>query len=305
MDKTFEEIEKRLITQRAMLRIALANAQDRDALSALVHAKKRGIAKGILIGDTARIASLLAEMDEPAAHYDLIPCEGEIESAKMAISLVRNGGADIPMKGIMQTSAFMKAVLDKENGLLPPGALLSQATVLEDTARGRITIISDCAVNISPDLHAKQKIILNAVRLAWVLGIECPKVAVISAVEVVKESIPSTVDAKALAEMDWQDCVVDGPLALDNAVSAEAAGHKGIKSRVAGCADILLMPDLCTGNVFTKSLTFYAGLPSAGVLCGTTSPVIMTSRTDTPQNKYHSILIAMAQSVSEKEKPIE
>jgi phosphate butyryltransferase len=197
------------------------------------------------------------------------------------------------MKGLLQTSAVLKAILDKEKGLVPPGGRLCHATVLEDPSRGRMMIISDCAVHIAPDLEAKVKIIKSAVALAHKMGMECPKVAVIAPVEVPKSSIPSTMDAKALSEMAWADCIVGGPFALDNAVSLEAAQRKGIDHPVAGAADVLIMPDLCTGNVFIKSLTYFARLDSAGTLCGATVPVILSSRVDTTRNKYCAILTAL------------
>ena len=297
MYNSFMEIEKELLSSGVKKTVALANAQDREALSALVYAKRRGIVTGKLIGDKAAITELLQELGENPAEYDIIECNGEMEAALLAVKMVHGGYADIPMKGIMQTANFMRAVLNKEFGFVASGSLLSQATVLEWKEKNRLLIFGDCAINIAPNLEDKVKIIRNMVELAHCLGIARPKVAVISAVEGLNDKIPSTVDSAALVAMKWEDCVVAGPFALDNAVSEEAAKHKGITAPVAGKADILLMPDLCTGNVFTKSLTFFAHLESAGVVCGPQIPVIMTSRTDTPANKYHSILTAVTQSL--------
>lgn len=297
MYHTFKEMEERLLGQGIVKRVALANAQDEDALAALVHARRQGVVAGTLIGDVASIRALLARMDEPEEAYHLLPCEDEQESARLAVSLVHNGEADIPMKGLMQTASFMKAILDKTQGFVPAGALLSQATVLEWPQEERMLVISDCAVNISSDREAKVKITRNAVDLARQLGIERPKVALLSAVETPQESIPSTMDAQAIAAMEWPDCVVGGPFALDNAISERAARHKGITHPAAGHADVLIVPDLCAGNIFTKSLTFFAGLNSAGALCGTTRPVVMISRTDTPEDKYYSILTAIVKTL--------
>lgn len=292
MYRTFDEIEAALSAAEPK-RLVLAGSQDAPALEAVVRACRAGLVNATLIGDVAQTSDLLEQLGEPVEGYRLIPCEDERECARMAVRMVHDGEADIPMKGLMQTASFMKAILDREQGFVPEGALLSQATVLEWPAENRLMVISDCAVNIAPDRDAKAKITRNAVDLAHQLGIECPKVALLSAVEVVKESIPSTMDAVAIAEMPWDDCVVGGPFALDNAISPEAAAHKGIVHPAAGHADVLVVPDLCSGNIFTKSLTFFAGLRSAGALCGTTSPVVMTSRTDTPEDKYLSILVAL------------
>ena len=227
---------------------------------------------------------------------DLIPIKQE-ENARRAVAMVHEGKADMPMKGLLQTSAYMHAVLDKHMGLLPQGGLLSQSTLVEWTKEGRMFQITDCAINIAPDVQQKKKIVENAVRFAHRLGCECPKVAVVSAVEVVNPKIPSTVEAAALKQAclngELPGCIVGGPLGLDNAVSLQAARHKGVTDPAAGSADILVMPELCAGNIFTKSITFFAGLRSAGVLLGTTTPVIATSRTDTPENKYHGILMSL------------
>ena len=284
MFKNFAEIEEYVRNSGIKKRIALACAHDDDALSAVVMAVSRGVAQGILIGRENEIRALLEKMGENAENYTIIDNGNEQESARMAFQMVVDGKADIPMKGLMQTATFMRAVLNKEMGFVPPKGLLSQATVLEYKQQDRLLIVSDCAVNIAPTYEEKVKIIQNSARLAHALGCPAPKVAVVSAVETVNPAIPSTVDAAMLSAAfrrgQIKGCgAVDGPFGLDNAVDV--------------AAEILIMPDLCTGNVFTKSLTYFANLPSAGTLLGTTSPVIMTSRSDTPENKYASILMAI------------
>lgn len=299
--KSFADIEAAVLAaveeRGHKTRIALACAQDPDGLAAVVDARRRGVVEATLIGDVESIRRQLAEAGEDVGAYELISCNDELESAQLAVSLVRKGEADIPMKGLMMTANFMRAILDKEKGLLPAGKLLSQATVLEWPARDKLMVISDCAVNISPDFEQKAKITRNAIDLAHVLGYERPNVGVLSALEVVKEKIPSTVDARAIAEMEWPDACVGGPFALDNAVVPEAAALKGVTHPAAGKCDVLIVPDLPSGNIFTKSLTFFAELKSAGSLNGTTSPVVMTSRTDTPEDKYYSILVAIAKTL--------
>ncbi|MDR2751484.1 MAG: hypothetical protein LBC41_12560, partial [Clostridiales bacterium] len=176
--------------------------------------------------------------------------------------------------------------------------LLSQATIVENPEENRLFFVTDCAINIAPNFAKKKLIIENAVGLASALGYENPKVAAISAIEIANPKIPSTMDAKALQEAnergDIRGCIIAGPLALDNAVSRESARHKDISGPIAGDADILLMPDLAAGNIFTKSLTFYAKMNSAGTILGASCPIIGTSRTDTPSNKYLAILIGLA-----------
>lgn len=300
MFQSFKEIEAHIKKKQIVKRIVLAGAHDDDALEAVVNAKKQGVVSAILIGVEQQIKELLVAFGESEHDYEIINAETEKECAQLACALVKQGKADIPMKGLMQTATFMRAVLDKEAGFLREGALLSQATVLEYQKEKRLIVISDCAVNISPDYGEKVKILNNAVLLAQKLGANQPKAAAIAPVEVINPAIAATIDAallsKAAERGQIKNCIIDGPLGLDNAISKEAAEHKGIVSQVAGKADILLMPDLNTGNVFTKSLVYFCELPSAGTLNGTTSPVIMTSRTDKPENKYNSILTAILQA---------
>lgn len=296
MYKSFDEIESVILSDLTnRKRLVLANAGDYEALDAVVTARRRGVIDAVLLGNTAEIRAILEKLGEDEANYRMEETATEEEAANRAMQMVRAGEADIPMKGLMQTASFMRAALNKEYGIVSEEALISQATVLEWQEKGKLLIIGDCAINIAPDCTAKEKILRNSVRLAHSLGMDRPNVAVISAVEVVREKIPSTVDARTLSALPWEDCVVGGPFALDNAVSETAAKHKGISHPVAGNADVLIMPDLCTGNVFTKSLTFFAHLRSAGAVCGTTVPMVMTSRSDTPENKYFSILVAVMQ----------
>ena len=297
MYTSFRQLEEVILQRGDKKVIALAGSQDEDVLAAIVNARRRQIIEAVLIGDVKKTEALLEQMDEKTEDYTLISCDGENQTARMACQLVKEGKADIPMKGLMQTSSFMRAVLDKESfAFIPEKGILSQATLLE--FEGRMMIITDCAVNINPDYTGKVKILNNAVALAKKIGIKLPKVAVLAPVEVINPNMQSTIDAAMLSKASQRgqikDCIVDGPLAMDNAMSKEAAMHKGIESEVAGEADILLVPDLCTGNVLTKALVHFAkGIPSAGLLIGMTVPVVMTSRTDTPENKYHAILASV------------
>jgi phosphate butyryltransferase len=301
MLRTFKEVEDLVLQKNMEKTIALAGAHDTDALSAVVNARRRGIVKAILIGRKAKIIELLNELGEDPADYVIKEEENDARIAGTACRLVAEGKADIPMKGIIQTSAFMRAILDKTRGFAPSRSLVSQATVFEFPRENRLMILTDCAINIAPEYPDKVKIIENAVKLAHKLQNPNPLVAVLAPVEVVNPSMQSTIDAamlsKAAERGQIKGCVIDGPLALDNAISKEAARHKGIVSPVAGKADILVAPDLCSGNIFTKALTYFSRFNTAGTVNGTSAPVVMASRTDSPQDKYHTILMAIMQTL--------
>ncbi len=297
---SFNEIESYILNNQLVKTVALACAQDELALQAVVAAKRKGVLNAILIGDCEKLEALLNQMGEDSTDYQCIECLDEQEAGRLAVQMVVEGKANIPMKGLMMTASFMKAILNKEAGFIKEGALLSQATVLEFTEENRLLIISDCAVNITPNVEQKIKITQNAVNLAHHLGINEPNVAVLSALEKVNPKMPSSVDAQAVADYAGYSGIgaIAGPLALDITISREAAEHKGIYNQVCGNADILIMPEITAGNIFTKSLTFFAHLKSCGSLIGTTHPVIMTSRTDTAEDKYFSILVAILNSMN-------
>lgn len=297
MFRTFAEVEEYILSNSIVKRIALCGAHDEPALSAVVEAVNKGVVTATLIGDESGIIKLLEEFGASADDYEIIDAPEEADSARIAIELVKAGKADIPMKGLMQTATYMKAILNKETGILPPGRILSECTPFEYADGDRFMFVTDCAVNITPSLDNKVQIINNAVELAGKFGIENAKVAALSAVEKVNEKIQSSVDADTLAHMEWNNCTVAGPFALDNAVSEEAAHHKGITNPVAGHADVLLVSDLGMGNVIHKGLHYFAHVKTAGALCGTENPVILTSRTDSSEAKYNSILVAILQSL--------
>lgn len=300
--RNFDQIERYILDSGIKKTVALANAQDEPALSSVIYAQRKGVIDAILIGELDGIRAILSEHGEDEADYKLVECHDEREAAELACQMVKDGEADFPMKGIMLTANFMRAILNKERGFFPEGSLLSQATVLQYDAEDRLVILTDCAVNIAPDVDQKEKITRNAVELAHRLGIEKPKIAFLSALEIVNPKIPSTVEAAELVRRFTENPdegigEVAGPLALDSVVSEESARHKNLYSPVCGHADIMVMPDLCAGNIFSKGLNFYAHLESAGALNGSTVPVVMTSRADTPDSKYRCILLAIMQSL--------
>jgi phosphate butyryltransferase len=299
--KSFAEIERFLLDHSKKKTIVLAGSDGRDALESLLNARAKGIADVKLIGNAEKTRELLKQLGYNDDDLELINVPDNDAAAMLACEMVANKKADIPMKGNMLTSAFMHAILNKSLGYVKDKGLVSQATVFEFPKENRLMIMSDCAVNISPDYSDKCKILRNAIRLAKKIGIEIPKAAVITPLEVVNPNIQATIDAalieKAVRSGQIKDCIAEGPLAFDIAVSSKAAGEKGVKSEVAGKADILLMPDLCVGNAMTKALTYFAEFLSAGCVAGTEKPVIMTSRTDTPENKYNSILMAVLDAI--------
>ena len=300
MYRSFKEIEDKILSEKKKYRLVLANAHDDDALSAVVYAVNKGVIDATLIGKEEEIRNLLKSFEEDENKYAIVNCEDEKEASELAMEMIKEKKADIPMKGIMQTSTFMRSILNKERGFFKKDSLLSQCTLLEWPEMEKMLVISDCAVNINPDLEAKKNIIRNAVDLAHAVGYEKPNVALLSAVEVINPKIQSTVDASQLTQINWEDCVVDGPFALDNAINEEAAARKGIRNEMAGNADVLIVPDLCSGNIFTKSLLFFAHLKSSGALCGANIPAVMTSRSDVPENKYYSILTAILQHINKE-----
>jgi Phosphotransacetylase len=299
MFKNFDDIEQYILGEKIKKRLVLCGAHDEAVLEAVVNAKRKGVITGILIGDKPKILELLAQMEENDAEYEIIHEPRELRSAKMAVQFIKEGRADIQMKGSMQSSLYLMPIMDPENGLLPQGAILSETTVFYYPDRNCLLFATDCALNIAPTLEEKVKLVKNAANLAKVFGYEKVKVAVVSALESVNDDMPSTVDAEKLTKMEWdEEIILEGPFALDNALDINAAIHKGIISDVAGNADILLMPELCAGNILHKSIHFIGHLPSAGVVCGTIAPVVFTSRTDSADTKYNSIMSAILQSLA-------
>ena len=289
MFTNFKELEAYVLSHKNKKRIVLANAHDEPALSAVVNAHRRGVVDGTLLGKKDEILALLREMNEDPAEYEIVDFDGpELDAAKAAVQLVREGKADIPMKGILQTSSFAKAILNRETGLIPASGrrLVSQCGIFE--YEGRFMMITDAAINIAPDVDTQIGIVENALPVANALGVE-----LLSAVENVTEKMPSTVSAAEIAKRGIPGCVVSGPLALDGAISMESVKHKGIHDPVAGQADILLVPFIEIGNVLYKSITYIAGKTMASTICGASCPVIITSRADTPDSKYYSILLAV------------
>ena len=276
--------------------VAVAVAEKEGILSAVADAMRLNVARPLLVGRRAAIEQAACAAGLPLDGVEIVDVADDLAAAAAATTAVHEGRADILMKGHIHTDDFLRAVLDKEHGLRT-GAIMSHVFVLETTARGRLTFVTDGAMNIEPDLSKKADIILNAVYLARCFGVACPKVGVLAAVEVVNPAMPATLDAAALSTMQargqFPDCIVEGPFALDNAVSVEAARVKGLQGDVAGECDILVTPDIESGNILSKSFAFLAGGRVAGVLVGAAAPVVLTSRADTAEAKLYSIAVAV------------
>jgi phosphate butyryltransferase len=241
-----------------MLTAAVAAAEDDAVLAAVTEAKKLGLCDSILVGNAEKINDMAAKEKFDISSFRIVDEKDPKTSAEIATGLVRNGEADLLMKGLIDTATLLKAVLNKENGLRT-GGLISHIGVFELEGYDRLILVTDAAFTIAPTLSEKKSILENAVSFMHSIGVEVPKVAPLCAVEVVNEAMPATIDAAMLSKMNdrgqIKGCIVDGPLAFDNAMSEDAAKHKGIKSPVAGKADILLVPNIETGNVLYKALS--------------------------------------------------
>lgn len=294
MITTFEALLK-ASRQKQKKKIAVAAAEDEAVLLAIKHAVKEDIIEPILIGNQKKIEEYCKKLEFNISGFTIIAENNPAESSKIAVQLIKENKAELLMKGFVSTSALLKAVIDKEKGL-KKGDLLSHVALFESPYYHKIFAVTDAAMNISPTLEEKVTLITNACEVFHKIGIEMPKVAVICPVETVNTKIESTRDAAILTTMakrsQIKGCIIDGPIALDNAVSKEAAIHKNIVSDVAGDADILLVNDLDAGNSLYKSLLYLGGAKTAAVIVGALVPVVLTSRADTEESKLYSIALA-------------
>jgi phosphate butyryltransferase len=277
-------------------RIAVAAAQEAAALEAAVDSWMSGLGEPILVGNPAAIDELAASLGLDVSRFEKVAAKDAAAAAAEAVRLVRSGDADVLMKGMVETSVILKAAFSKEAGI-NAGRLASHVAVMETASYHKLLFVTDAAINISPDMQAKLDIVANAVQAAKSLGVEEPKVALLAAVEKVNwDKMPCTVEAAAITQMNRRGqvkgCVVDGPLALDNAISAESARIKKIDSPVAGDADILVAPDIEAGNILYKCLLDLGGAKGAGIVMGAASPIVLTSRADSARTMLASIAFA-------------
>lgn len=294
--KSIQEIHAKILQSPETKTIAVAVAEDEDVLLAVQQAKEIKLANSILVGNEDKIKTIAAKLGFDLSQTAIINERDTLQAARRAVSLVRSGEAHVVMKGLIGTAPFLKAILDKEVGLRT-GNILSHLAVFEVPYYERLLLVSDCAMNIAPTLQEKVGILNNLLPVIAAMDIAEPKVAAVCAVETVSPDMPATLDAALLAKMSQRGqikgMVVDGPLALDNAISLESAVHKGIKSPVAGQADIILAPDIEAGNVLYKALVYLARAQNAGVILGAAAPIVLTSRADSAQAKVNSIALSL------------
>lgn len=290
---TFAEVVNK-VKQYQPLTISVAVAQDEDVLQAVQNAVGLGIAKAILVGDETVIKPLMHKtgMDR---HIAVIHEPDTMQASLRAVSLVKTGQAQVVMKGLINSSDFLRSVLHGEVGL-KTGRLLSHLAAFELPGSDKLLFFTDGGMNIAPKLAEKKDILINSILALQALGIKKPNVAVLTANEQVNAKMPATVDARDLVEIskqpDFPCALVEGPVALDVAVDPEAAKHKKIHSEVSGKVDLFLVPNIETGNVVGKILLYFAKAKMAGLILGTTHPVVMTSRAETAEGKLNSIALA-------------
>lgn len=275
---------------------AVAWPCDESSLSGAMTAAARGLIRSLLVGPAARIRELAGQHGIDLGAAEVIDVATSTAAAATAVALVREGRAELLMKGSLHSDELLGAVVARETGLRT-GRRLSHAFIMDIPTYHKVLLVTDAAINIAPTLEDKVDIVQNAIDLVMTLGVAHPKVAILGAVETVNSRMPATIDAACLCKMaqrgQIKGGVLDGPLAFDNAISAEAARIKGIDSPVAGDPDILLAPDLEAGNILAKQLAFLGNADSAGIVLGARVPVILTSRADSVRSRIASCAVAM------------
>ena len=294
MIKTIEELvlKAKKIETKTMV---VACAADEHVLEAVELARKNNLIKGILVGDMKKIKSILRKLKFDTVNYEYIDESDNTKACIKAVKYVNRDKNYFLMKGLVDTSIILKAALNKEFGLRTANRI-SHVSVLEVPTHRKLIFMSDGAMNIAPNVDEKRQIIENSVLIANALDIVNPKVGIIGAVEKVNPQMEATIHAESLIKLNKdniiKDCIVGGPFALDNAISKEAALHKGISDPIAGDIDILIMPRIEAGNVFYKTMMFLAGAKGASVIAGAKKPIVLTSRADSAESKFNSIALA-------------
>jgi phosphate butyryltransferase len=276
-------------------KIVVASAEDEFSLKAISELYGLGLLTPIFVGDKEKISEIIGRKQLDLPTDEIYHANDEFESARLSVEIIRTGNADIIMKGLLPTKIFIKAILNKETGITAEGSL-SHMGLFESPFYPKLFGLTDAAINITPDIRIKKNIIQNAVKTFHALGVSYPNVALLAPIEKINPKMQATVDAAKLVEMHNEEpiavCLLEGPLALDVAISEFAARHKCIDSKMAGFIDILVVPEITVGNVFYKSLTYLGGAIAAGILIGAKAPVVLSSRTDSEVNKLYSIALA-------------
>ena len=296
MIRSLDQMVEKVLSLKRKQRIAVAWAQDSNTVGAISKAVKEGFAEAIMIGNSQAIVDVCSTNDIDTEIFTIVPSDNETDASEEAVRLVRSGDADIIMKGLVGTDKFLKAVMDKEKGLMLPGATLAYVGAVEIPGYHKLLFLTDLAVIPFPDLRQKIAIAEYAIEMAHRFGIEKPKLALIGASEKVSRHFPNTVDyvemCKMAKEGKFSDCIMDGPLDLFLACDRESVQIKGVDTPVNGDADILLFPSLESSNPFYKAMMLFAGGQIAGLIRGTEKPVIVMSRSESEKSKYYCIALS-------------
>lgn len=278
-------------------KVAVVAAQDEHTLQAVFRARENDIVEPVLIGNAVEIKKILKNLNKNLNEENIIDVDGDVAAAKKAVELVLEDKVDFIMKGIIQTADLLRAVVDKEKGLRT-GKVMSHFVINEIPNYHKLLVTTDGGMLMYPDLEQKKHIIENAVDTLISLGYDKPKVAVLAAVETVNPKMPETVDAAKLKAMNQSgeiiNCIIEGPLSYDITMNKESAKIKGIDSQVCGDADILIVPNITTGNILGKCLVYSAGAKMAGFIVGAKVPIVLTSRGSSSEEKYLSLVLCAA-----------
>ena len=288
-------------------RVVVADATEHEVFAAVEDARKQGIVQGILVGDAEKISDTAKSIGVKIEDYEIVDEKVSKKTAAVAVEILKDNKADVLMKGLVSTSDFMRAILDKEKGLLDRSSkkLLSHIAVFEVPRYHKLLLVTDAAINIAPTLEEKVQIISNAVAVAHSLGIETPKVACVGAVEKVNPGkMPATEHSAILSMMNRRGqikgCIVDGPFGFDNAINKKAAETKKITGVVAGDADIIVCPEIETANVLYKTLQYFANARCSAIVAGTPIPIVLTSRSDPHDTKLASLVLGVLMAQNER-----
>jgi phosphate butyryltransferase len=291
------DLENIISKQKSKKKLVLCAAGDEHSIGAAIEAHQKNYVSTILVGDRNKINQIAEELKLDLEGIEIIHELSLEDTVKTSVKLIHDGHADILMKGYLSTALMLKGVLNKDWGLRNK-PLLSHFAIFDIPEYHKLLAITDVAMNIAPDLQGKIGIINNAVDFFQKLNVPKPKIAALAAVEMVNEKMQATLDAALLSIMERRgqirNCIIDGPLAFDNAISFESKEHKGITGPVAGDADILLVPNIEAGNVLYKSFVFFANAKVASVVVGASAPIVLTSRADNEDTKLNSIMLAAA-----------
>jgi len=293
--KNFEELIAKVKNSNDIKKVVIAAAHDEHTLEAVFRARKNKIIEPVLVGDKVKITEILDKLNVEFDENVIINTCSDSESAERAVELINENKADFIMKGKLQTADLLKAVVNKEKGLRTE-KVMSHVAIQEIPSYHKLIAITDGGMMMYPDVKGKKEIIENAVDVFLSIGYECPKVAVLAAVETVNTKMPEAVDADILKKMnesgEIQNCIVEGPISFDLAMNKESASIKGYNSPVTGEADILIVPNIAAGNILSKALIELAGGKMAGMIVGAKVPIVLTSRGSTSEEKYLSLVLS-------------